>query len=107
MVLALASSWATKITECWLLQTLKTIWPPPPKGACEKSCAELLALLVQDGALAGIRLSLPWREFFGEFRKPSNPAQRVPSNLSRFAGNYINVILGCYALTSFGRHPVL
>merc|ERR1719498_1454615 len=40
-------------------------------------------------------MSEPWSIFAGDkdqYEKPKTPAKRVPTNVSRFAGNYINLI---------------
>merc|ERR1712046_349967 len=75
-------------------------------GPCEVACGQLLQLMVQ-GAPAGVNLPHPWKEFAGEMRAPDHAAQRVPSNLERYAGNYINLLFGSAVCAALISRPIL
>mmetsp|Transcript_44830 Transcript_44830/g.112717 ORF Transcript_44830/g.112717 Transcript_44830/m.112717 type:complete len:212 (-) Transcript_44830:27-662(-) len=102
------SSITTSLRGAWLVRHGSLIWALPQEDrSCEAPCQELLQAFVNEFALSGVRPSQPWREFFGELRAPDHAAQRVPSNVERYAGNYINVAFGGALLLAFLSQPVL
>jgi hypothetical protein len=94
------------VSQSWLNRYVRfALAPPADEKACETSCNELLTIFHQ-GSVVGVRLSQPWPEFFGEFRAPDHPANRVPSNLERFMGNYLNVAFICGLILTLMSHPI-
>eukprot|EP00404_Azadinium_spinosum_P035113 CAMPEP_0180656176 /NCGR_PEP_ID=MMETSP1037_2-20121125/55700_1 /TAXON_ID=632150 /ORGANISM="Azadinium spinosum, Strain 3D9" /LENGTH=111 /DNA_ID=CAMNT_0022682717 /DNA_START=1 /DNA_END=332 /DNA_ORIENTATION=- len=73
--------------------------------ACENACADLLKTLLE-GAPAGVGLSQPWTQFIGTLRPPDHAALRVPSNIERYAGNYVNIVFGSSVLGIFLARPL-
>lgn len=92
----------------WLWGHLPTVsWPAAREDQLvEEACGKLLKAW-REGTPAGVALSQPWKEFFGEFRQPDHPAQRVPANLARYAGNYINVVVAVALALAFISTPWL
>lgn len=106
----MGKSWAEAIKGSWLPQRLLNLWPVPRGDeACETLCSELLEV-INEGAPAGVRPSRPWQEFLSslqDLRQPDHVAQRLPSNLERYAGNYMNIIFSGAVALSFLSHPML
>eukprot|EP00931_Biecheleriopsis_adriatica_P108382 TRINITY_DN82692_c0_g1_i1.p1 TRINITY_DN82692_c0_g1~~TRINITY_DN82692_c0_g1_i1.p1 ORF type:complete len:209 (+),score=47.47 TRINITY_DN82692_c0_g1_i1:29-655(+) len=101
-----ASAWAAAAVDAWLFRQWRTCTGSPAhEQQYEAACAELLNLLLQ-GAPAGVPLARPWQEFTGEMRLPDHPAQRVPSNLERYAGNYINMMFGLAMVFALTARPL-
>mmetsp|Transcript_55296 Transcript_55296/g.103711 ORF Transcript_55296/g.103711 Transcript_55296/m.103711 type:complete len:210 (+) Transcript_55296:36-665(+) len=104
-----ALAWRSAAAESWLLRSL---WRLSSSKAArseeglEAACAELLTLTCA-AAPAGFPLSQTWQDFAGEMRQPDHPAQRLPSNLQRYAGNYMNILMTCAALAAVPARPVL
>ncbi|CAE7247675.1 unnamed protein product [Symbiodinium natans] len=99
-------AWRDAARDSWLERTAKRFAKTQGRKEeeFEGACAELLQLTLA-GAPAGIPLSQPWQEFAGEMRPPDHPAQRVPSNLQRFAGNYLNLLMVTAAFASASTRP--
>ncbi|CAE8609429.1 unnamed protein product [Polarella glacialis] len=103
------AAWAKCLNGAWLLDTARSLlrgFELPSDKACEASCATLLSCMLE-GAPAGVRLSHPWRDFFGELKAPDHVAQRIPSNAERYAGNYQNIIFAGALLAVFCNRPFL
>eukprot|EP00811_Abedinium_folium_P008602 NODE_17948_length_918_cov_7.438685.p2 GENE.NODE_17948_length_918_cov_7.438685~~NODE_17948_length_918_cov_7.438685.p2 ORF type:complete len:213 (+),score=59.27 NODE_17948_length_918_cov_7.438685:78-716(+) len=86
---------AACVREAWLMQQLRRGAALTQLPACEKECTapcDALLALFSEGCIAGVKPSLPWNEFWGEFQMPDNPVQRAASNVERYAGNYVNVV---------------
>ncbi|CAE7588518.1 unnamed protein product [Symbiodinium necroappetens] len=99
-------TWRDAALGSWLVRTTKRFASADGRKEeeFEGACSELLSLTLA-GAPAGVALSQPWEEFAGEMRPPDHPAQRVPSNLQRFAGNYMNLLLVTAAFASASVRP--
>ncbi|CAK9050592.1 unnamed protein product [Durusdinium trenchii] len=105
--LEVAITWREKLLSCWLFRTVsESKLDDDDEGILEQRCAQLLQLTLE-GAPFGISLSQPWTDFARDLRRPDHPTQRVPSNLTRFAGNYINLILCSALLHSATAWPIL
>merc|ERR1711871_201259 len=57
------------------------------------------------GGILGILPSSPWLQMISDFAKPKNPGVRIPANLERFSGNYVNIVLGGALFSIFIGHP--
>eukprot|EP00933_Yihiella_yeosuensis_P041818 TRINITY_DN36217_c0_g1_i1.p1 TRINITY_DN36217_c0_g1~~TRINITY_DN36217_c0_g1_i1.p1 ORF type:complete len:238 (+),score=16.94 TRINITY_DN36217_c0_g1_i1:64-714(+) len=105
---AACNAWTTCLSNIWLLRAVRSHcnsdFLATTDAPIEASCAELLEGALE-GAPSGIRLSQPWREFFGDLKAPDHPAKRVPSNIVRFAGNYQNLIFLGALLATFCKRP--
>lgn len=97
----------TSAQHAWLRRHAHSFWTPTSDDhSCEAPCAELLTSFLS-GMLAGVPLSQPWNEFWGEMQPPDHPARRVPSNIERYAGNYVNIIFGGALFMTCLHHPIL
>lgn len=88
----------TAISELWLLENAV------PKQDKEEQI-ERLKTAVRSGGLLGVVPSLPWSQMRGDFAVPTDPMMRLSSNLERFSGNYLNVIIAGALFTTFIRNP--
>ncbi|CAK9050590.1 unnamed protein product [Durusdinium trenchii] len=96
--LEVAITWREKLLSCWLFRTVsESKLDDDDEGILEQRCAQLLQLTLE-GAPFGISLSQPWTDFARDLRRPDHPTQRVPSNLTRFAGGtWLRCLLAAFA----------
>eukprot|EP00930_Biecheleria_cincta_P101831 TRINITY_DN93484_c0_g1_i1.p1 TRINITY_DN93484_c0_g1~~TRINITY_DN93484_c0_g1_i1.p1 ORF type:complete len:206 (+),score=24.19 TRINITY_DN93484_c0_g1_i1:56-673(+) len=100
---AAGAAFAKSLRCAWLPRTLLS-WQAD-ETFFETRCADLLETFL-DGAPAGILLSQPWSEFFGELKAPDHAAQRVPFNVERYAGNYLNIMFGLALVAEVVCRPI-
>jgi len=98
-----SSALGNSARDLWLLKNV-----PPKSVEAEGEITKQLESLkdaVAKGGILGINPSLPWQQMISEFAKPKNPMARIPSNLERFSGNYLNIVLGGALFSIFVGHP--
>ncbi|CAJ1375314.1 unnamed protein product [Effrenium voratum] len=99
-----AEAWKAAVCDSWLCR-LPSFASGAGEEAWEASCAELLQLTVQ-GSVWGIK-ARPWRDFAGPMQFPDHPWQRLPCNLQRYAGNYLNLLLALAMAGAAQSRPLL